>query len=643
MRKLRVLLLASALALTTTSPALAQSRRAELRGAWIGSGHDRDWPAIAHSLKANGFSALFPNFSTGAVAYYPSQVLPPAEPSRTGDELAAAAAAAREHGIELHAWRINWALYGASPEQIAELERAGRLQRNSRGQLARDDPALGVDWLCPSHPENRELEKAAMVELVRGYDIAGVQFGNMRFPGEDYCFCEGCKERFQQQTGARVEHWPADVLSGDLSEKWREWRRALLTSLVEETVEAAIAAKPHIHVSLAAWPYLEAGREAYGQDWAAWARSGVLDFVCPMDYTLDRDELVGLLDEQINAVRGAAPVYAGLGASKMKSLLTLIEQVEAARTAGADGFVAFAYDSGKLAEWLPDLRATVASADPWPSPHRHPPASLAFSGEAASPPAVGRTVIAGAELEVEIGLGWEPPALDEETPGAAEAGAMLERALDIRNPVETYDDQRHVPDVAIEEDRLSGRIVVEGPEGNSRIVLGGFDSAYRFERKLAFAAPRGRFRVAIYGTVSSPQGTREFVVRSPLLVGTPREELAASELHAELSRVEQDGCNRPEAAVLWALSPVSVQFRATGPGGGEWWLRFVGGGCEVGSGPIDDPDLTFVASTTDFVALARGEIDPRALWEQGRLEMIGDDEILDRLAEAYAETLEPTG
>jgi uncharacterized lipoprotein YddW (UPF0748 family) len=350
MRQLRVVLPVLISLLAITLPTFAQSRRAELRGVWMGSGYDRDWPTIMQSLKDNGFSALFPNFSTGAVAYYPSQVLPARDPSRSGDELAAAAAAAREFGIELHVWRINWALYGATPEQIADLEQAGRLQRNSRGELARDDEDVGVDWLCPSDLDNRKLEKEAMVELVREYDIAGIQFDYMRFPGEDYCLCEGCKERFQQQTGVQVDSWPDDVLSGEMSAKWRDWRRELLTSLAKEIARAASAADPGIYVSVAAWPHLDVGRDAYGQDWVAWARSGVVDFVCPMNYTLDRVELVRLVEEQMDAVRGAAPLYAGLGAFKMKSLLALIEQVEAARAAGADGFVAFSYGSGKLAE-----------------------------------------------------------------------------------------------------------------------------------------------------------------------------------------------------------------------------------------------------------------------------------------------------
>jgi uncharacterized lipoprotein YddW (UPF0748 family) len=643
MRQLRFVLPALVIIFALTPPALAQSRRAELRGAWMASGYDRDWPAIMQSLRDNGFSALFPNFSTGAVAYYPSQVLPAREPSRTGDELAAAAAAAREHGIELHVWRINWALYGASPEQIADLEQAGRLQRNSRGELARDDENVGVDWLCPSDLVNRKLEREAMLELVREYDIAGIHFDYMRFPGEDYCFCEGCKERFQQQTGVQVANWPADVLSGELSAKWRDWRRELLTSLAKEISKAATAADPDVYLSVAAWPHLEVGREAYGQDWVAWARNGVVDFVCPMDYTLDRVELARLLEEQTDAVRGAVPLYAGLGAFKMQSLLTLIEQVEAARAAGADGFVAFSYAAGRFAEWLPDLRATVASADPNPAPHGHPPARLAFSGEAAAAPAAGRQVIAGADLEVDIVLGWEQPVPDDEAAGAAEAGAMLERALDIRDPIETYDDRRHIPEVAVEEERLTARIVIETPEGSSRMVLGGFDSAYRFQRKLTFAVPEGAFRFAIYGDLRNSRGTRGFVIRGPVLTGVPREELGIEEVYTDFEKMVQEACDRPEAAVFRQLAPVAVQFRATDPGGGEWWLRFVNGECETGTGAIENPDLTFEASAADFAALARGEVDARALWERARLSVIGDDQTIERLIEAYTEMLRQTG
>jgi len=503
------------------SPAAAQSRRGELRGVWMGEGYGRDWPAIMQSLKDNGLNAFFPNFSIGNMAVYPSRVLavlPGGEAGR--DELAEAAKAAKENGIELHVWRINWALWRTPENLLAQLDAAGRLQRNSKGQRGKDDPEIGVDWLCPSHPENRKLEKEAMLELVRSYDTAGIHFDYMRYPGGDYCFCDGCKDRFQESAGVKAEKWPEDVREGGrFAERWQQWRRGMITSSAHEISDAARALKPDICVSLAAWPDIEAGRDVYGQDWVPWAREGTLDFVCPMDYTTDDQALSDMVSNQVAAVKGAIPVYAGLGAFEMQSSGQLISQVGVARAEGADGFVAFAYGSGDLEKWLPELRATVTSADPGAAPHTGPPARFALSGEATQPPAAGRSVIAGRKLEVEIALGWEPPKPAEGAEADAQAGAILDRMLNQRAPVNDYDAQGRALVEPGSSERISGRILVETPAGEPLIVLGAFDSEWRFERKLSFTAPEGPFRLAIYGAVTGPRGKRDFVVRAPLMVG----------------------------------------------------------------------------------------------------------------------------
>lgn len=507
--------------LSCLTPAIAQSRRGELRGAWMGEGYGRDWPAVMQSLRENGFNAIFPNLCVGNMAFYPSKVLavvPGGEPGR--DQLADAAKAAKGNGIELHVWRINWALWRTPEELLKELDAAGRLQRNSKGQRGKDDPEITVDWLCPSNPENRKLEKEAMLELVRDYDIAGIHFDYMRYPGGDYCFCDGCKERFQQSQGVKVEQWPDDVREGGpFAERWQQWRRGLITSLAQEISDAAHALKPDICVSLAAWPNTEAGREWYGQDWVPWAREGTLDFVCPMDYTTDDQALAGMVESQVAAVRGTIPLYAGLGAFEMKSSEQLISQIGVARSEGADGFVAFAYGSGDLDKWLPELRASVTSGDPGPTPHTSPPVRFTISGDATKAPASGRNVIAGEKLEVEVVLGWEPPSAAEGAEGDAQAGAMLDRILNQRAPINDYDARGRVVVEPSETQRISGRIVVEAPTGAALAVLGAFDTEWRFERKLGFTAPEGPFRLAIYGAVTGAKGKREFVVRAPLKVG----------------------------------------------------------------------------------------------------------------------------
>jgi uncharacterized lipoprotein YddW (UPF0748 family) len=600
----------------------------------MGEGYGRDWPAIMKSLADNGFNALFPNFSTGTVAYYPSEVLavaPGGEPGR--DELAEAAKAARENGVELHVWRINWALSRTSPEALDELDAAGRLQRNSRGERGRDDPAVKVDWFCPSHPDNRKLEKEAMLELVRRYDIAGIHFDYMRFPSGDYCFCDNCRSRFENEAKVHVESWPEGVLEGGaLAEKWREWRRFLLTSLAEEISDEAHGLKPDISVSLAAWPHLEAAREEMAQDWPDWVRGGVLDFVCPMDYTSDRKELSGLVEAQVAATRGAIPLYAGLGAFQLKSAWALSKQVQVARVAGADGFVAFAHGSEKSAKWLPELRSTVAAADPAPMPHRGPAARFSFAGPAVAEQGEWGQATAGAELEVELAVGESVTLSAEDEPGegAAQAAGMLRRVTDARAPVTSYEQRPDIIPSVGEGQRISGRIVVETPGGLVLLALGAFDTASGLERTLRFRSPEGAFRVAVYGATRTGDGEpQDFVVRSPLLKGVTvtEEEPQAGPVREELNQFWREVCEHNAIQQLSEFS-ATLQVDATGPGGGQWWLRLSDGKCESGEGPVENPDLTFALSAEDLLAITRGESSPRALWERGRLRASGDTDLL---------------
>jgi uncharacterized lipoprotein YddW (UPF0748 family) len=431
-------------------PANGQSRPGELRGVWVETGEGREWNAVIGSLADNGFNAVFANFSSGAVARYPSRTLSPQPPSLAeADPMAAAVQAAREHGVELHAWRIGLALHGAPPEVLQELEADGRLQRNHEGRLCRDDPQIGMDWLCPSHPANRTLEKAAAAELVERYDLAGVQLGALQFAGADYCFCDQCRERFQREAKAAVEEWPADVLAdGPLADRWRRWRRELLTGLAIEISQEIRRADPDAYVSLAVWSDPGDAERDLGQDWPGWIRAGVPDFVCPAVRTPDRGELARLLEEQLSATRYEVPLYPGLPADRMKSARSLASRVQSARAGGADGFVVYSYDSSALEEWLPHLRTTVTAADPNPMPHRSPPAGFTFSGPAAEPLAAvkrpagrhagGRRVIAGAVLETDTLVGWEQAGDPLEDSGAAQASAMLEHMIRSRDPIASY-------------------------------------------------------------------------------------------------------------------------------------------------------------------------------------------------------------
>ena len=514
-------------ALCLALPASAQSRRGEMRGAWMGDGYNRDWPAIMKSLKENGFNALFPNLCVGAMSYYPSKVMIPAPGGTPGrDELAEAVKAAKQNGIELHLWRINWALWGVPKDTLDKLEAEGRLQRNAQGKLGRDDPDVTTDWLCPSNPENRKLEKEAMLEAVRNYDLAGIQFDYMRFPNGNYCYCDHCKAQFQKDAKVTVSRWPEEVQEGGpYLEQWRAWRRGLITSLATEISEECHRIKPNIFVSLASWPSLDDAYNQVAQDWTSWVKKGILDFVCPMDYTDNKDDLVNnQLTGQLDRVRGTIPIYPGLGAFLMKSSSQLADQIEATRDLGADGFLAFAYFSGDFDKWLPDLHATVTSSDPNPMPHWAPLTRFAFKGPAITgdqkDSSTLRIVTAGARFEVSvaIGIALVRPSSDEQA-GAEQAAAVLRQAANQRLPGSSYDPAVSEPLPPEQGPWISGRVVAERPDGDTLSVLGAFEGEMGLPSTFRAFAPEGPFRIAVYGTAPLAGGKRDFVSRSVLLTG----------------------------------------------------------------------------------------------------------------------------
>jgi len=639
---LRLSLLVAALLCAVAFPAAAQSRRGEMRGAWMGEGYGRDWPSIMRSLKDNGFNALFPNLSTGGAAFYPSKVLPAARGAQPGrDELAEAVKAAKEHGIELHVWRINWVLLHCPDDLLASYEKDGRLMRNSKGQLAREDPSsdLKVDWLCPSHPENRKLEKESMLELVRSYDIAGIHFDYMRYPGPDYCYCDHCQDQFQKDTGAKIARWPEDVVEGGAyADRYADWRRQLQTSLVVEISQAAHHIKPDIFVSLAAFPDPDWARTGVFQDWPAWVQAGALEFICFMNYTLDNAQLGHWLGVQRKLIHSTIPVYAGLGSFLMQDPSTLIEQVEISRNEGADGFLAFAYYSGDLDKWFPALRATVTAAEPDPMPHGGPPAMFSFSGPALAKPASLDKVLAGSQLEVEMVVGAPPPSTpaEPESEGAEQVASVLRRATEARTPVPTYEPPLSVITDTQPKPRISGRVVAETPSGAALVPLGAFDADLGIKRALRFLAPQGPFRIAVYGEIGEPTGKKhEFVVRSPLLVGVEAETMAQTPeaMHAELDRLLAEACAQLDAAKVPGLTG-TIELHITGPGGGDWWLRLKDGSCEYGAGGIESPDVSFTASAEEALAVARGEADLFSLRSSGQVIITGSVELLEKMMSA---------
>ncbi len=327
----------------------------EFRAFWCHSAfgvNGLTWDQAIARLADNGFTAILPNMLWGGVAYYQSNVLPVAsDVAQRGDQIAECVVACRKHGLQIHVWKVNWNLGYAVPQSFIErMRREHRLQVSSRGEEER--------WLCPSHPANRQLEVASLLEVVRNYDVDGIHFDYIRYPDSDHCFCSACRERFQTMTGEEIQHWPDDVLKqGPLRQQWLDWRRGNITTVVKAVSEQARALKPNIKISAAVFRNWPTDRDSVGQDWKLWCDQGYLDFVCPMDYTASNRSFENMVAAQVEWA-GKVPCYPGIGVSASSSHFgvdRLIDQIDITRRLRTGGFTIFNYGVRESRELLPLL------------------------------------------------------------------------------------------------------------------------------------------------------------------------------------------------------------------------------------------------------------------------------------------------
>lgn len=346
-------------ALTEAYAKVQSGRRGEFRGVWNHSGtgiYPGDWDRTCKVLAEAGMTALFPHVQRPWCAHYPTRLIPASrELALQGDQLGACLAAARKHGLEVHAWAILWNLEGAPSATIAELQRAGRLQVSDKGE--------SLAWLCPSHPANREFELAALRELPERYPgIAGVQLDYIRYKSSDYCYCDGCKRRFAAATGLRVTRWPADARAGKAAEAYRQWRREQISSFVADARRELRRVAPSCKLSAAVYAWYPGCRETIAQDWGEWVRRGSVDFVCPMNYTTRPNQFTEWYQKQVATVGAAGGIYPGIGVTALESRLDAvgtIEQIAALRQSGGRGFVLFEGNRTLAGEILPYLEMGI--------------------------------------------------------------------------------------------------------------------------------------------------------------------------------------------------------------------------------------------------------------------------------------------
>ncbi|MFC4103359.1 family 10 glycosylhydrolase [Paenibacillus xanthanilyticus] len=271
-----------------------------LRGAWISTVYNLDWPTKASAGKAEqqkqefvallgelqgmGMNAVFVQVRPAGDALYPSALAPWSEAlsGKQGtdpayDPLAFMIEETHKRGMEFHAWfnpfraSVNAKLDNLADNHVAKLHPEWIV--NSGGIL----------YVNPGIPEARQHIIDAITEVVKGYDVDGVHLDDYFYPssgafGDDAAFAQ------YNPDGIRNK--------GD-------WRRANIDAFVRQLDEAVHAAKPAARFGISPFGvWRNKAVDASGSDTKAsvtaydsmnadvrtWIKQGWIDYVVPQIY-----------------------------------------------------------------------------------------------------------------------------------------------------------------------------------------------------------------------------------------------------------------------------------------------------------------------------------------------------------------------
>ncbi|MBY0450888.1 MAG: family 10 glycosylhydrolase [Cyanobacteria bacterium] len=226
----------------------------------------------------------------------------------------------------------------------------------------------GSYFLDPANPEVKSFLLSLVDEMVTKYpEMDGIQLDYIRYPASfppdrfsylktTWGYSAGARSAFISATGFDpVSFDKAGIKDAQkaLWDLWIQYKTDQVTQFVQAASQVIHSKAPQMKRSAAIFPALEESLVKKHQDWSRWCQQGWLDFLAPM--TLTSASKVVSEDTQRVVKLSGVPVISGVfGPFNNNSAEQVLDQIEAARAAGASGFSLFdtAHFTGRLTRAL---------------------------------------------------------------------------------------------------------------------------------------------------------------------------------------------------------------------------------------------------------------------------------------------------
>ncbi|MDJ0799007.1 MAG: glycoside hydrolase family 10 protein [Calothrix sp. MO_167.B12] len=315
-------------------PLRSRAQSTELRGVWLTNidsdvlfQRDRLKNALKQ-LKRLNFNVVYPTVWNWGYTLYPSRVakrvtgisVDPEPGLKRRDMLKEAVKEGHKQGLKVIPW-FEFGFMAPADSQLAKKRPYWLTNRRNGSRIWKEGTHDRV-WLSPFRPDVQKFIQNLIVEIVRKYDVDGIQF--------DDHFGLPSELGYDPYTVAmyRKEHNGKAPPSNPKDPEWVRWRANKITDFMKRVFFAIKAVKKDCILSVAPNPQ-EFSYEYFLADWHKWERMGLVEDLVIQIYRNDMNVFIKELEQpEVKAAKSHIPVSIGI-LSGLKRKFVPIEQIQA--------------------------------------------------------------------------------------------------------------------------------------------------------------------------------------------------------------------------------------------------------------------------------------------------------------------------
>ena len=254
--------------------------------------------------------------------------------------------------IEIHAW-VNTYLVWTSPKLPYDKEHILFKYPEWIDNTSQNNNLDNSIYLSPSHPEVNEYLYDIVEELIKEYpSLAGIHFDYIRHKDNNYGFNDESISRFQKQHFFNpkyviqnyTELGLSKVESDSLINLWSTFNQENITKLLIDIKKFINSTNSKILLSAAVKPNPIEAKNRWSQDWVKWINDGILDFIVPMNYTIDEDIFIDNIKKISTMIKNKDKVLMGV-AIYNQSIPMISKKIILSKYSGYSKICLFSYST----------------------------------------------------------------------------------------------------------------------------------------------------------------------------------------------------------------------------------------------------------------------------------------------------------